>query len=68
MRNANEINTDIAYLAETYLSLEKWGFQENWRLNGLSDSKAPLISYDSQWCRIKISFILYRTNTSKNQS
>ena len=56
MHNANEIGTDIAYLAKTYLSLEKWGFQEHWRLNELSDSKSPSIIYDSQWCRIKISF------------
>jgi hypothetical protein len=56
MRNKNEIYSEMAYLAESYLSLGKWGFQESARLDESGASKAPLVIYDSQLCRVKISF------------
>ena len=56
MCDPNEICSGIAYLAQTYLGLEKWGFQERVRLNEMDGLKIPLVTYDSQWCRMKISF------------
>jgi hypothetical protein len=56
MSDENEICVEMAYLAENYLSLEKWGFQESARLGELGDSNVPLIIYNSQLCRLKISF------------
>ncbi len=56
MRHTNEICVEMAHLAESYLNLEKWGFQESTRSNDLGDSKVPLIIYNSQLCRVKISF------------
>ena len=56
MGNKNEICTEMAYLAESYLNLEKWGFQENARLDELGDSNVPSVIYNSELCRVKISF------------
>lgn len=56
MHNKSEICVEMAYLAENYLNLEKWGFQESARLDELGDSKIPLIIYNSHLCRVKISF------------
>jgi hypothetical protein len=47
---------ELIYLAESYLNLKKWGFQESARLSELGDLKVPSVIYNSQMCRIKISF------------
>jgi hypothetical protein len=56
MSNKNEICVEMAYLVESYLNLEKWGFRESTRLDKLEDSNVPLVIYNSQLCRVKISF------------
>lgn len=56
MRNTNEICSEIAHLAQTYLGLESWGYQESMRTTETSDFKVPSVYYDSQWCRVRVSF------------
>lgn len=56
MDNRNEICVEIAYLAESHLNLKRWGFHESVRLDGLENSKVPLVIYNSELCRVKISF------------
>ena len=56
MQNKNEICVEMTYLAQSYLNLEKWEFQESARLGELGDSKAPFVIYNSQLCRVKILF------------
>lgn len=47
---------NIAKLAETYLSLTQWGFQEDVRVDTFNESQLPLVVYKSPKCKIKISF------------
>jgi hypothetical protein len=56
MHKMNEICEELAYLAESYLNLERWKFQESARLSELGDLKVPFVIYNSQVCRMKISF------------
>ena len=56
MRNTNEICSEIAYLAQTYLTLENWGYQESARINEINGLMIPSVIYESQWCRLRISF------------
>jgi hypothetical protein len=53
--NLNFCNS-IAKLAETYLNLNKWGFQEDTRVDILNVSQYPLLVYKSPICKLKISF------------
>ena len=46
----------MAYLAESYLNLERWGFQESIRFDEAGDLIVPLVIYNSQSCRVKIVF------------
>jgi len=56
MRDTAEICTEIAYLAHTYLDLERWGFQEKERSSELSGSRTPAVIYDSDLCKVRVSF------------
>jgi len=56
MSNMSQICDQIAHLAQTYLSLDRWMFQESARLTELSNEKSPTVIYDSPWCRIQITF------------
>jgi hypothetical protein len=56
MTNKNEICVKMAFLAESYLNLGKWGFKESARLEVLGDSMVPSVIYNSRLCRVKISF------------
>lgn len=51
-----QICEQIAYLAQTYLSLDRWAFQESARLTELSNQKTPAVIYASPLCRIQIKF------------
>jgi len=52
----NELCVEIAYLAEKYLDLKKWGFQESMRLEKLDGTSVPSVIYNSDICKVKISF------------
>lgn len=56
MRNATEISSEIAQLAETCLDLKRWGFQEEVRLGEAGSHSVPIVIYASGICKIKISF------------
>jgi hypothetical protein len=56
MNDTHKICAEIAHLAQTYLDLERWTFQESARLTELSNTQSPGVIYDSQWCRIRIEF------------
>ena len=56
MNTVNRICEEIALLAESYLNLSEWGFQESARSGELGDSKVPFLIYNSQLCRVKIFF------------
>jgi hypothetical protein len=56
MDNKSEIRMEMAYLAESCLNLKKWGFQESAYLDELGGLNVPTVIYNSQLCRVKISF------------
>ncbi|MFN8411509.1 MAG: hypothetical protein U0Z26_03890 [Anaerolineales bacterium] len=56
MLTKSEVCTEISSLAESYLSLEKWGFKKGTYLFNESDTQVPLVVYHSQAYKIKISF------------
>jgi hypothetical protein len=56
MSEMHKMCEEIAHLAQDYLDLERWTFQESTRLTELSDKKEPAVIYDSQWCRMRIKF------------
>jgi hypothetical protein len=56
MHGSNEICAEIACLAESYLNLGEWGFREDARLDDLENLKAPTVIYNSQMCKVRISF------------
>ncbi|RPI92502.1 MAG: hypothetical protein EHM40_12810 [Chloroflexi bacterium] len=56
MSDMRKICVEIAHLVQTYLDLERWKFKESARVTELSNTEAPAVIYDSQWCRIRIEF------------
>lgn len=56
MRTSNEICEEIVFLAEKHLDLVHWGFKESIRLGELNSSTLPTVIFNSQRCRLKISF------------
>jgi len=57
MREMHDVCNEIAYLAQTYLELGRWGFVETARLVELNDQTHPAIIYDSPYCKVSISFV-----------